>query len=97
MLHKNQFYVTNSFFFQLYHGYITLKLLQNVDGHDGEAKAIKDIRKICMQIMNVLAVILYGADQIFLPETEVCLRLLKLLLKYITMQNALFAGIKIII
>lgn len=56
-----------------------------------------DIRKICMQIMNVLAVILYGADQIFLPETEVCLRLLKLPLKYITMQNALFAGIKIII
>jgi len=44
--------------------------------------------------MNLLAVISSGADQKFLPETEVCFELLKLLLKYITMQNALFAGIK---
>lgn len=45
---------------------------------------------------SLLAVICLELIQHILPETEVCFDSLVLLLKYITMQNALFAGIKYI-
>lgn len=45
---------------------------------------------------SLLAVICLELIQHILPETEVCFNSLVLPLKYITMQNALFAGIKYI-